>query len=45
MMKLTTMTGRMEDMTMQAIMETSFDIAYLVTVITLGFLMVVKGRE
>lgn len=45
MMKLTPMAGRMEDMTMQAIMETSFDIAYLVTVITLGFLMVVKSRD
>ena len=30
---------------MQAIMETLFDAAYLITVITLGVLMVKNGRE
>lgn len=30
---------------MQAIMETSFDVIYLITVITLGFIMIKKSKE
>lgn len=30
---------------MQTIMETAFDIVYLITVITLGILMIRKGRD
>ncbi|MDO5147601.1 MAG: hypothetical protein Q4D60_11435, partial [Eubacteriales bacterium] len=30
---------------MQAIMETAFDVVYLVTVITLGILMIRQGKE